>query len=116
MDLYTNAVYAMRKSGGKISIVIEEVKVDQKLACSNPNLRIGSYVKLSVSDTGEGISPDAMPHIFEPFFTTKPEGEGTGMGLAVAYGIVTSHGGAITVSSKPGRGTTFDIYFPKFTS
>ena len=74
----------------------------------------GLYTKLSVRDTGEGISPEAIEHIFDPFFTTKAAGEGTGLGLSVVHGIVASHGGTITVSSGPEMGSTFTIYLPKF--
>ncbi len=70
------------------------------------------WVHLTVSDTGHGISQEALPHIFEPFFTTKPIGVGTGLGLAQVYGLVQQHGGAITVDSAPGRGATFNLYFP----
>ena len=74
----------------------------------------GSYARLSVADTGVGISPEILDHIFDPFFTTKAAGEGTGLGLSVVHGIVASHGGTITVSSEPGRGSTFAVYLPKF--
>jgi CheY-like chemotaxis protein len=68
---------------------------------------------LTVRDTGPGITPEALGRLFEPFFTTKSPGEGTGMGLAVVHGIVASHDGAITVSSTPGQGATFEIYLPR---
>ena len=73
----------------------------------------GCYVKVSVSDTGYGIKKEALERIFEPFFTTKKANEGTGLGLSVVHGIIKSHDGAITVSSKPGEGTTFEIFLPK---
>lgn len=113
MNLATNASYAMRKSGGTLMISLEKVRVGEALLRLNPDLHPGSYLKLTVRDTGEGIPSEVIGRIFEPFFTTKPESEGTGMGLAVVYGIVKSHGGAITVSSQPGCGTTFDMYFPQ---
>jgi signal transduction histidine kinase len=72
----------------------------------------GEYVCISVEDTGAGIRVEDLPHIFEPFFTTKGQGEGTGLGLAVAHGIVAEHGGWISVESTPGTGTTFRIFLP----
>ncbi len=78
-----------------------------------PDMPPGQYVCLTVSDTGEGIEPELLPHIFEPFFTTKPVGEGTGLGLAQVYGIIKQHGGAIAIHSHPGEGTTFEIYLPR---
>ena len=76
----------------------------------------GAYVTLTVSDTGHGMNEEVQKKLFEPFFTTKEKGQGTGMGLAVAYGIVKAHHGAITVSSKPGRGSTFTVYLPWYMS
>jgi CheY-like chemotaxis protein len=73
----------------------------------------GLYARLSVTDTGEGMSPEIMEHIFDPFFTTKAAGEGTGLGLSVVHGIVTSHGGTMTVSSEQGLGSVFTVYLPK---
>ncbi len=75
-----------------------------------------TYVKLSVADTGRGIDADVLPHLFEPFFTTKDVGEGTGLGLAVCYGIVRDHGGWIDVASAAPNGATFTIYLPAETS
>ena len=73
----------------------------------------GAYVRSSVEDTGTGIDPSVLPHIFEPFVTTKPHGVGTGLGLATVYGIVEQTGGAIQVSSTPGRGSRFSVYLPR---
>ncbi|MES2603617.1 MAG: response regulator, partial [Pseudomonadota bacterium] len=72
----------------------------------------GSYVMMSVTDSGSGIDPQILSHIFEPFYTTKPKGEGTGLGLAVVYGGVSQSGGAINVLTKPGHGSTFQIFIP----
>jgi signal transduction histidine kinase len=113
LNLCTNAVHAMREAGGTLDIRLDAVEVQGPPTSQHPVLRPGSYAWLSVRDTGHGMSPDVLEHIFEPFFTTKGVGEGTGMGLAVVHGIVTHHGGAVTVHSTPGQGTTFDIYLPR---
>jgi two-component system cell cycle sensor histidine kinase/response regulator CckA len=76
----------------------------------------GYYVRLDVSDNGDGIPEEALPKIFEPFFTTKEEGKGTGLGLATVYGIVEQSGGAIFVDSRPGEGARFAIFFPRATA
>jgi len=113
MNLGVNAEYAMRGTGGILEVGLEAVELDPGLAAVYPHLSPGAYVRLSVRDTGHGMSPDVMERIFEPFFTTKGSGEGTGMGLAVVHGIVTSHGGAIMVESALEQGTTFIIYLPR---
>lgn len=112
INLCTNAGYAMRDTGGVITVDLVESFVDSEFAKTH-DIKEGNYLKLTVADTGEGIEKEVMDHIFEPFFTTKPVDEGTGMGLAVVHGIVKSHDGAIIVSSEPGKGTIFDVYFPK---
>ena len=79
-----------------------------------PNARTGEFFRLTVADTGEGMSKEVLGHIFEPFFSTKPSGKGTGLGLSVVYGIVTRHDGWLKVESEPGKGTCFRIHFPVF--
>jgi nitrogen-specific signal transduction histidine kinase/CheY-like chemotaxis protein len=113
LNLCANAVHAMQEAGGTLDIRLDTAEVQEPLTSQHPVLRPGSYAWLSIRDTGHGMPPDVIEHIFEPFFTTKGVGEGTGMGLAVVHGIVTHHGGAVTVHSTPGQGTTFDIYLPR---
>ena len=112
LNLCANAAHAMREAGGTLDIRLDTVEVPGPPTSQQPVLQPGSYAWLSVRDTGHGMPPDVIEHIFEPFFTTKGVGEGTGMGLAVVHGIVTHHGGAVTVHSIPGQGTTFEIYLP----
>jgi PAS domain S-box-containing protein len=112
MNLCTNAAHAMRAKGGVLSVRVWDTVTDASLVSRHPDLREGPYVVLTVSDTGHGIDPAIMERIFDPYFTTKGIGEGTGIGLAVVQGIVRSYGGAITVYSEPGKGTTFNVYLP----
>jgi len=112
MNLCTNAAYAMRDEGGILKVKLGDLQLDEDAVSQYPGLASGEYVKLSVTDTGAGIDPDIMDRIFDPYFTTKEVGEGTGMGLAVAHGIVTNHKGAIKVSSEPGKGTAFEVVLP----
>jgi CheY-like chemotaxis protein/two-component sensor histidine kinase len=112
VNLATNASYVMSQRGGKLSIQLRRFSVDQTEARAVPGLQAGQYVRLSVSDTGEGMSAAVMERIFEPFFTTKPQGQGTGLGLSVVHGIVAAHRGAITVNSTEGQGSTFHVYLP----
>jgi PAS domain S-box-containing protein len=111
VNLCVNAQHAMRANGGELRISIDLVRNAAEDAIS-PGLKAGNYIHMSVNDTGHGMSQDVMDRIFEPFFTTKPQGEGTGLGLSVVHGIVASHGGAITVESVVGIGTTFHVYLP----
>ncbi len=112
MNLGSNAAYAMRDGGGRLDVGLGEVAVSPETAAQNPDLRPGPYVKLTVEDTGSGMTREVRDRIFDPFFTTKRRGEGMGMGLPVVLGIIRSHGGAITVSTAPGKGTTFEVYLP----
>lgn len=112
INLFTNAVHAMEDTGGVITIGIQNVYLDQVSAPFYPDLSLGNYVKLTVSDTGTGIDHEIKDRIFDPYFTTKEVGKGSGIGLSVVHGIVKSHNGAIYVDSKFGKGTTFSILFP----
>ena len=115
MNLTTNARDAM-PDGGRLFLRTEVAELDdisvQSFGCGEP----GMYAVLSVSDTGIGINQEVREKIFEPFFTTKETGKGTGLGLAMVYGIIKQHGGYINVYSEPGNGTTFKIYLPAMQS
>ena len=110
LNLILNAVDAMPE-GGEITIRTQEISLPDRRRYL-VHLPPGRYVHLSVADTGVGIPQEHLPHIFEPFYTTKERGKGTGLGLAMVYGIVKEHKGEITVESKVGEGTVFDIYLP----
>ena len=112
MNLYTNANHAMEDEGGVLEVNLKDVKLDSTFTGLHKEMKPGDYLKISVSDTGTGISPDIIESIFEPYLTTKEPGEGTGMGLAVVHGIVKGYGGEITVQSKMGKGTVFTVYLP----
>jgi two-component system, cell cycle sensor histidine kinase and response regulator CckA len=112
LNLALNARDAMPK-GGRLTFRTALLNVDDRRAGSLPELSAGRYVALSIIDTGEGLSDDALAHLFEPFFTTKAFGKGTGLGLAMCYGIVKQNGGHIAVESAPGTGTAFTVYLPE---
>ena len=112
MNLGTNAVHAMGESIGRLTIRLDCVAVDEALARTLRGLPAGSFLRLSVIDTGCGMSQATQARVFEPFFTTKDPGRGTGLGLAVVDGIVRTHRGAIQLTSEVGRGTKFEIYLP----
>jgi PAS domain S-box-containing protein len=112
MNLCANAEYAMRKEGGILDIALTSIEVTAKSALEFPSLKPGTYLRLTIRDSGQGIPPEVLERIFEPFFTTKGSGEGTGLGLAVVHGAIVGHGGNISVSSVMGQGTTFTILLP----
>jgi PAS domain S-box-containing protein len=112
MNLCTNAEHAMRDSGGILEVNLYREKARSEFAAIEDGIMWESYLCLSVSDTGHGMSPETVERIFDPFYTTKSREEGTGMGLAVVLGIVKAHGGKITVDSDPGRGSTFKVFLP----
>jgi two-component system NtrC family sensor kinase len=112
MNLATNARDAM-PNGGTFTIRTENAELGPDDLARYPYVRPGRYVRLSVSDTGTGMSKEVRSHAFEPFFTTKPPGRGTGLGLATVFGIVKQSGGYVWISSALGAGTTFDIYLPR---
>jgi nitrogen-specific signal transduction histidine kinase len=112
MNLCTNAHHAMSEKGGMLGVTLSDVELDVKEVVAYPDLKPGSYLKLTVSDTGQGMDPNVIERIFDPYFTTKEKGVGTGLGLAVVHGIVKSHGGMITVQSEKGKGSAFQVFFP----
>jgi len=112
INLCANAAHAMEEKGGVLEVSLEDVLLDADFVAQHPDVSSGLYVRLIVSDTGHGMDPSTVSRIFEPYFSTKEKGEGTGLGLSVVHGIVKSHGGAITVYSEPGEGSTFHVYLP----
>jgi PAS domain S-box-containing protein len=111
MNLCVNARDAM-PDGGSLSISAEKLLIDENYARMNLEAKEGPYTVITVSDTGVGIPREILDRIFEPFFTTKDVGQGTGLGLSTALGIIKSHGGFVNVYSEPGSGTSFKVYLP----
>ncbi len=116
VNLCTNAYQAMQEEGGLLKVSLAEVKLSSEDLVDHLDLDAGDYLKLTISDTGHGMNEQTMQRIFDPYFTTKENGKGTGLGLAVVYGIVSAHKGVIQVNSVPGEGTTFDVFFPSIRS
>lgn len=112
MNLVVNAKDAMPE-GGKLTIETTGVDLDHAPLYHISPITPGAYVRLSVADSGSGMTPEVQSHVFEPFFTTKEEGKGTGLGLSTVFGIVTQSGGGLDVTSKIGEGTRFDVYLPR---
>ncbi len=115
LNLALNGRDAMPR-GGRLSIATSNQTVDAAACHADPRRRPGSFVELTVSDTGTGMTPDVLAHLFEPFFTTKGLGRGTGLGLSTVYGIVDRAGGYVTVESELGVGTSFHVYLPALTT
>ncbi len=114
MNLSTNAAHAMNEDGGTLTVGLSDAIFREEEPTPDHNMQPGRYIVLTVRDTGKGMSKQVRDRIFEPFFTTKELGQGTGMGLAVVFGIVNSLEGAITVESKMGEGSAFKIFFPAY--
>ncbi len=119
INLAGNAAHAMEPDGGTISMDIRSQDISEndplclQSLCLHP-LKPGRYVKITVSDSGHGMSPEIRHRIFEPYFTTKDVGKGTGLGLCIVHGIVHSHEGGICVNSEPGKGTEISVYLPEY--
>jgi signal transduction histidine kinase len=112
MNICTNAIYAMKDSGGVLHIRSKCLIPTQRLRSRFPELEKRQYISLTFKDTGTGMDAGTAERLFEPFFTTKPVGEGTGLGLSVVHGIVKSLGGEIFAESSPGKGSTFTVLLP----
>ncbi|MFH0975294.1 MAG: PAS domain S-box protein [Spirochaetota bacterium] len=112
INLCNNAIYAMKSRPGVIEIGLDDMLVDKDFARMHTGIMPGRHIIIRVSDTGSGIAPEILGHIFEPFFTTKPQGEGTGLGLSVAHGIIKKLSGIITVESEVGKGSIFSVIIP----
>ena len=115
MNLCTNAFHAMEAVGGTLTVCLSNVRLLCPQQDGASGMAMADFVRLSIKDTGAGIAPEIRDRIFDPFFTTKEVGKGTGMGLSIVHGIVTSCGGTITCDSRPGEGTTFQITLPACT-
>ncbi len=112
MNLCTNAFHAMEETGGNLGISLKEVTLSTADLVHEPNVEAGTFVQLSISDSGPGIPLEIKKDIFNPYFTTKETGKGTGMGLSIVHGIVKSYGGFISLYSEPGEGTAFHVFIP----
>ena len=112
MNLITNAAHATDERRGTIDVALDRCVLGPDGAPGAEDLPPGVYARLTVRDDGTGMDAETVRRAFEPFFTTKPEGKGTGLGLSVVHGVMRSHGGAVTLSSEVGKGTTFELFFP----
>jgi signal transduction histidine kinase/CheY-like chemotaxis protein len=112
INLCTNALHALEDTGGRIDISLQDVELEESDLGREAGVRAGSFVRLSVGDSGPGIPPDVREKIFDPYFTTKEVGKGTGMGLSIVHGIVKSYGGFIILVTELGKGASFHVFFP----
>ena len=112
LNLCTNAVQAMTPDGGRLSVQVEDVELQEEQGFNGRERVSGPYLKLTVADTGDGIPPDLFEKIFEPFYTRRQSAGGTGMGLAIVHGIVRGYGGKIVVHSQEGQGAVFEVLWP----
>jgi PAS domain S-box-containing protein len=113
MNLCTNAAHAMREKGGVLSVIVEDVTLSRDDLFHRPDVLPGEFIKISVEDTGTGMTDDVQQKAFDPFFTTKALGEGTGMGLSTVHGIITDLSGFVTLYSDPGQGTSIHLFIPR---
>jgi len=112
MNLCTNAAHAMKPKGGILSVSLQDVSLDQDDLSHRPDVLPGDYLKISVEDTGIGMTKDIQEKAFDPFFTTKELGEGTGLGLSTVHGIITELGGFVSLYSEPNQGTAIHVFIP----
>ncbi len=113
MNLCTNATHAMGEADGRLTVILDSLRVGGPDGATRTDLEPGIYARITVSDTGHGMDSATLARIFEPFFTTKAPGQGTGLGLSVVHGIIEDHDGVINVRSTPGAGTTFEVCLPE---
>jgi signal transduction histidine kinase/CheY-like chemotaxis protein len=111
MNIFTNAAQAMEETGGAINITVKQRIINEN-TIDHPELSTGEYLKITISDTGPGISPESIDKIFDPYYTTRGVGKGSGMGLAIVHRLVKNHNGSISVKSKPDQRTSFTIFIP----
>ncbi len=116
MNLCANAAHAMEERGGRLSVGLDRVELAREQTACGISAPPGNYLRLTVQDTGQGMTQGVLDRIFEPYFTTKEVGKGTGLGLSVVHGIVKNYGGGLQVFSEPGKGSTFEILFPLMAS
>lgn len=112
VNLCMNAAHAMEEAGGVLQVSLDDVDLDAAYVASSPDVRPGRFVRLTVKDSGCGMTEEVRSRVFEPYFTTRAEGKGTGLGLSVVHGIVSKRHGTVSVASAVGKGSTFQILLP----